>query len=154
MKTLCRKFKKEDGESLVEILRKNMFDYVIRHYGEWKDDSLRSAIEDSSTHIRVFERKGEIIGFFWTEPMKDFLELLEIHVAPPHQGKGIGGQMMREMEQLAKEEGFDEVRLWVFKENPAVSFYKRLGYNIISEDFEKGRIRLVKRGGKLLQAQY
>ena len=145
MKTLSRNFRKEDLDPLVEILRTNMQEYAIRHYGVWKEDLLRYALKESSMNIRVHEREGKILGFFWMEPMERFLELLEIHVSPPHQRKGLGSQMMREVEQLAQEEGFEEIRLWVFKKNPAVSFYESLGYRITSEDSIKNRLRMVKK---------
>jgi len=144
VETQLRDFEIEDLESVVEILRMNMKEYVIRHYGEWKEDPLRFSIRISSKHIRLLEKKREIIGFYWVEPRKDFLELLEIHVAPPHQRKGLGREMMKEVEQWAQENGFEEIRLWVFQENPAVSFYERLGYRVLSEDFLRSRLRMVK----------
>ena len=60
-------------------------------------------------------------------------------------GKGLGIQMMREVEQLAEKKGFGEIRLWVFKENTAVKFYNGLGYRVLSEDSLGGRMRMAKR---------
>lgn len=62
-------------------------------------------------------------------------------VHPKHEGKGIGQDLVKYIEILAKENQYGAIRLDVFSENlRAVSFYKKLGYEVAGEVlFRKGR---------------
>jgi ribosomal protein S18 acetylase RimI-like enzyme len=144
MDELTRNFRDEDLDSIVKIFKKNMYDYILRHYGEWNEDFIRYAIQNASKQIRVLDKGGEVQGFFWTETKKDFLELLEIHVTPSQQKQGLGSQMLFEIESVARNEGFNEIRLWVFRENPAVSFYEYNGYCISENESTEIRYRMRK----------
>ena len=55
-----------------------------------------------------------------------------IEVLPEYQGKGISGFMINQLIRSAKKEGRD-LRLHVFKINPARRLYSRLGFQIVDE---------------------
>jgi ribosomal protein S18 acetylase RimI-like enzyme len=56
--------------------------------------------------------------------------ILAIAVDPQVQGAGIGRRLMQGCEELAREEGFQRIRLLVHAENEqAIRFYEHLGYS-------------------------
>ena len=63
--------------------------------------------------------------------------LLAIGVFPQHQRKGIGRALLEHMEEVARQYGSSEMRLWTAVDNePALCFFEKTGYQIIgSEDF-------------------
>lgn len=57
-------------------------------------------------------------------------ELICIHSMQTHWGQGFGSQMIKEILQNMKEEGYAEVMLWVFGENSrARRFYEKHGFH-------------------------
>ena len=87
-----------------------------------------------SSLLLVSENDGEIMGYaFFSGELssKDpFLESLYVH--PNHQGKGIGKQLL--LTGLSKFEGPTSISLTVYKGNPNISFYKREGFKVITEN--------------------
>jgi len=87
----------------------------------------------------VAERKGHIIGAAWTRIIPAYGHIdnetpeLAISVLPDFRGKGIGSKLMHKLFDLLRERGYRKTSLSVQKNNPAVNFYKRLGYEITGE---------------------
>jgi ribosomal protein S18 acetylase RimI-like enzyme len=63
--------------------------------------------------------------------------LLAIGIFPQHQRKGIGRTLLEHMEEVARQYGSNEMRLWTAVDNEqALSFFEKTGFQIIgSEDF-------------------
>ncbi len=77
----------------------------------------------------------ELAGLIETIELPDHLLIENVAVAPAFQGKGLGRRLMAHAEQLAKELGRTEIRLYTnarFAEN--VALYHRLGYRIDREE--------------------
>ena len=67
---------------------------------------------------------------------KNPCELMRIGVAPTLQNRGIGTVMLRKMMALAKEKGFDGIRLLVSKHNAAaLALYAKNGFEKCGEAF-------------------
>ncbi len=87
----------------------------------------------------VAEADGQIVGAAWTRIIPAFGHLdnttpeLAISVLPGWRGRGIGGRMMEQLLAMLTESGYRRTSLSVQKDNPAVRFYRRLGYIIIDE---------------------
>ncbi len=79
------------------------------------------------------------IGFAACYPLDGFFYLHEISVAQGNQGKGIGRQLMRKIEEYALEEAYPYIGLTTFRDirwnGP---FYKSLGYKEIEPDLYSG----------------
>jgi ribosomal protein S18 acetylase RimI-like enzyme len=87
----------------------------------------------------VAEQDGQIIGAAWTRIIPAYGHVdnetpeLAISVLPNFRGKGIGSEMMKSLFDLLRESGYKRTSLSVQKDNPAVRFYERLGYEITGE---------------------
>jgi len=87
----------------------------------------------------VAEHDGQIIGAAWTRIIPAYGHIdnetpeLAISVLPTFRGKGTGSAMMKSLFDLLRERGYKKTSLSVQKDNPAVQFYKRLGYQIKGE---------------------
>jgi len=110
---------------------------------------------ENETEGHVFD-DGFIKGFITLGPCKDAdkpgcFELYRIFVDPLIFGQGIGGKLAAHAEKVAKEQGHNEIYLWVLEGNKnARSFYDRLGYVAdgavrISGYFGVPEVRYIKR---------
>lgn len=72
------------------------------------------------------------IANLYLQPVKKFSHhsLFAIIVDEKHRGKGVGEKLLRELLKMAKEEFHLEfVHLEVYRGNPALNLYKRLGFS-------------------------
>ena len=87
----------------------------------------------------VAEQNGTIIGMAWTRIIPAYGHIdndtpeLAISVLPDYLGLGIGTMMMEKLFELLRERGYKRTSLSVQQNNPAVNFYKRLGYEVTAE---------------------
>lgn len=63
-------------------------------------------------------------------------------ILPEHRFCGLGTRLLQELEALATAAALPEV--WLNAQIPVISFYKRLGYSVCSEEFEEAGMRHVK----------
>ncbi len=87
----------------------------------------------------VAEADGEVVGAAWTRIIPAFGHIdgatpeLAISMLPGWRGRGVGSRMMERLFGMLRERGYRRTSLSVQKDNPAVRFYKRLGYAIVDE---------------------
>ena len=87
----------------------------------------------------VAVRNGQIIGAAWTRIIPAYGHIdndtpeLAISILPPFRSYGIGTKLMQKLFVVLRENGFKQTSLSVQKNNPAVRFYERLGYEISGE---------------------
>ena len=90
----------------------------------------------------VAERNGVIIGAAWTRIIPAYGHLddstpeLAISVLPDMRSQGVGAMLMRRLFDLLCERGYKRTSLSVQQDNPAVRFYKQLGYVITDEKLD------------------
>jgi len=78
---------------------------------------------------------GEAVGSGRYERMPDHLYRSRISVLPSHRGQGLAGAMLSFMDDLARQHGFDEIRLStreVMESNQRL--YLRRGYEIVGRE--------------------
>jgi ribosomal protein S18 acetylase RimI-like enzyme len=91
----------------------------------------------------VAEQDGAIIGAAWTRIIPAFGHIddetpeLAISVLPEYRGQDIGTMLMTRLFELLHERGYSRTSLAVQRENAAVRFYKRLGYEVVRETDEE-----------------
>lgn len=78
---------------------------------------------------------GEAAALIEMAPTAGHLLIVNVAVAPPHQGRGYGSALMAHAEEVARSLGLGEVRLYtnaLFAEN--LRLYSRLGYRVHREE--------------------
>ena len=84
----------------------------------------------------IFNNEEGLAGYFSVIdiPNESALEVLNIGIDPELQGKGYGKKMMLFAEEIAKENKRQKMKLVTnVKNDSAVQFYKKLGYDVIKE---------------------
>jgi putative hydrolase of the HAD superfamily len=87
----------------------------------------------SATECQTILVEGELAGWFRTEDNADHFCLDYIVLAPEHQRKGIGGQIVMDLLRRARERGVP-LKLNVLRVNPAKTLYERLGFREVGGD--------------------
>lgn len=109
------------------IYEKNIYAY-IKNFGCQKGDLGVVALQN-----------GQIIGAAWTRIIPAYGHVdeltpeLAVSLFPEFRGFGIGTKLMKKLFGLLCDNGYERTSLSVQTDNPAVGFYKKLGYKIIAE---------------------
>ncbi len=123
-----------DREFLYALLRRSLGPHIEATYGRWDEAWQREYFlktTDPSKH-EILESNGEAIGCLLVEERPQSLQLHRILLLPEHQNRGIGARVMQQLMARASSQG-KAFRLQVFRVNPAVHFYERLGFKRIGE---------------------
>lgn len=145
----------EEILSLCQDCSENMTQHSIDQWDEIypnKQDFLAD-VETGSLYLAVSNSKkitGCIVLNEYQEPeyrevaweyQRERIAVIHrLMVHPNYEGQGIAQSLVRYVERLAKERGYEAVRLDVFTENPrAINFYHKLGYKVAGKiRFRKG----------------
>lgn len=110
------------------------------------DPQIFAYIKDFSTQSGDFgvvaEQNGQVVGAAWTRiitahgHINDETPELAISILPEFRGYGIGTKLMKKLFEVLRANGYARTSLSVQKDNPAVQFYKRLGYRITEEKID------------------
>jgi len=82
---------------------------------------------------QIIELDGIAIGRMMVLRQQPAAVLVDIALLPQHRGKGIGGDLLRDLIQQCDQEKLP-LRLQVLKTNPALRLYERLGFIRTGED--------------------
>lgn len=91
----------------------------------------------------VAETNGKIVGAVWVRIMNDYGHIddetpsFAISLYEEYRHLGIGTALMREMLKLLKDRGYKQTSLSVQKANYAVNMYRKVGFEVISENEEE-----------------
>ena len=117
-----------------DILTEDQIAYMLNWM--YDPETLKKQMADGHLFF-VAEENGKSIGFMGIQPNYPDHHSTKIHklyVLPEIQGKGIGRQLIQTSMEVAQEEGNDRLILNVNRFNKAVSFYERIGFEILYEE--------------------
>jgi predicted GNAT family N-acyltransferase len=98
-------------------------------------DPEQLAAESSDHHLACY-RDGRLVGCLVLTPRPDGeMKMRQVAVAETEQGGGIGRRMVLESERIARALGYGAMTLHA-RAN-VVSFYEKLGYEVVGEPFEE-----------------
>jgi len=123
---------KKDYDFLYTITKKTLFSYIEK-YEPINKKEFDADFAKRYKEIIILMKGKRKIGFYHITPdsfVKNVLYLVRIFVSPAYQKKKIGYFLMKYFETL----GYKKIRLQVWDNNPAVKFYKKLGYQVISKE--------------------
>ena len=98
----------------------------------YTEEALQSQINNGHRFI-IAEEEGKPLGFSsYSETEKpDIIKIHKLYIDPKAQGKGVGKHLVNKVAQIAKAEGASILELFVNRNNPALSFYEKIGFNIV-----------------------
>lgn len=117
-----------------EILSTEQISYMLKWM--YNTDTLSKQIEQGHQFF-VAEENQLPIGFMGIQsncPDNHSTKIHKLYVLPEIHGKGIGRELINVAISEAKEIGNDRLVLNVNRFNNAVSFYQKLGFNILLEE--------------------
>ena len=130
-----RPYTKADFKFVYETKKSAYKPYVEKYWGTWDEEKQHSLFDDfiKKVHnsLSIIEYKGFPIGIYHGELIdKDIYEIGNIIIIPAYQRKGIGKDIL--LNVMNTHSNF-KIKLRVFKDNPAVNLYKKLGFITIDE---------------------
>ncbi len=131
-KFILRNAEDKDYAFILNLLKENMLDSFIKHWGEWHDSSFEENYHKEN--IRIIEYENSNMGYIDFKFKKDCGYIHNIQILAKFRGKGLGTHIMKLLEQETLNRGLKNMRLKVFKDNRVVQLYLRLGYKSIFED--------------------
>ena len=114
------------------IIENEDLQVYIRDFGKKADD-----------RCLVAEVEGKVVGAVWTRMMNDYGHIaddvpsLAISLYKEYRHKGIGTDLLREMLQQLKRDGYPQVSLSVQKANYAFRMYLKAGFEVLKETVEE-----------------
>ena len=108
-------------------------------------------LEDYAALIRagevwVLAEGGEVLGVLVIRPAEDHMGVDSVAVAPGHQGRGLGRELVAFAEEKAAEHGMPEIRLYTNeKMHENLDIYARLGFEETGRGLDGGYRRVFMR---------
>lgn len=122
----------EDAELVYAIKFSAYAGYAIRSRGHWDETFQRAYTKKNLPHTRLILVGSEVVGWIACTEDEAKLELIDIHLLPEHQGKGIGSKLLSELVSQA-DSARKPVQLSVLKVNPSRALYERWGFRSSGE---------------------
>ena len=135
-----------DAAAVCDLVRASYSKYVGRIGSE-----PAPMLEDYAALIRtgevwVLAEGGEALGALVMRPSGDHLFVDNVAVAPGHQGRGLGRELVAFAEEKAAEHGLPEVRLYTNeKMHENLHIYARLGFEETGRGLDGGYRRVFMR---------
>ena len=130
-----RPYTKSDLEFVYQTKIEAFKSYVEKFWGAWNKEKQQSFfasfIKKVQDSLLIIEHEGKAIGLYHGDIMdQNTYEIGNIIVIPSYQGHGIGTDILQ---NVIKNNPKLKMHLQVFKENPAINLYKRLGFVVVDE---------------------
>ncbi len=96
--------------------------------------TLTQQVSEQGHHFILVEEEGEYLGYAGFEHHfegQSRTKLHKIYLLPSAQGKGAGKLLIDEVVKRTQDSGDDSLFLHVNRENKAVLFYEKIGFNTI-----------------------
>lgn len=101
-----------------------------KRFGEaWTRSQLAGILPMTGVMLTLARESDDAIGFSLTRTVSDESELLLIAVMPKHHRRGVGGLLLEDFMDRARNDGVQRVHLEVRDGNPAVEMYENAGFS-------------------------
>ena len=117
------------------ILSKEQIDYMLDLF--YSEKTLLENLNEKGHHFLLVNEGKVCLGFASYEHNylnQNCTRLHKIYLLPEAQGKGAGKVLIEAVENLAKKNQSVVVSLNVNKFNKAISFYKKIGFEVVSDE--------------------
>lgn len=123
-----------DFERLLELrilVMREHLERIGRYHPERARTRFRNGFQPE--HMRLILVDGAFAGCVTLKPRDGHLEIEHFYIAPEHQGRSVGGEVLKRLFAEADTAG-QPIRLGVLKQSPAARFYERHGFARSGED--------------------
>lgn len=94
--------------------------------------ALQKQMEQGAIFLLAEETDGAV-GFASFSPETPAYKIHKLYILPSQQGKGVGSKLLNFIKAQAQESKASFIDLNVNRNNPALNFYKRLGFEVLEE---------------------
>lgn len=118
----------------------DFFQLMVAKSGDYLDSALSLMETDRARFAQLFRTVGQVygiyqedawVGFYWVEVRDALLHLHGLILRPEFQGKGIGKQVLADLE-AEYEDRVEAMELGVHRSNEhALALYERAGFRIV-----------------------
>jgi ribosomal protein S18 acetylase RimI-like enzyme len=123
------------------LAQANMEPYLIKRGQKW----TRTGWDEKAPSREFFElyMARERVGFvsLWRDNDSHSVHIGDIQLEPTFRNRGIGARAIERVFAIARSRELREVTLNVFRENPAIHLYERMGFVVIDHGFDKLKMR-------------
>lgn len=116
-----------------DILPEEQISFMLEDM--YSEHALKQQMENGLVFLLV-ERDDQPVafaGFSLEYPDEGIFKLHKIYILPSEQSKGTGKKLIQHIIALSKAKGGKILELNVNRNNPALSFYKKLGFELYKE---------------------
>ena len=120
----------EDLDGVMRVMDEAFGD----RFGEaWTRSQLSGILPMNGVSLQLARSRNgqETIGFSLFRTVGDESELLLIAVLPSHHRRGVGGQLLDDFLERARNEAIARVHLEVRDGNPAIDMYRSAGFSAV-----------------------
>lgn len=121
-----------DADLIYTIKHSAYADYCVRSYGNWDENFQRTYTRQNIPYTIIIYSDEMAVGWIACKEDDTKLEIIDVHLLPSHQRKGIGSVVLLDRLAYADAAG-KEVELGVLKINPSRALYERLGFSVFKE---------------------
>ncbi|MBS64304.1 GNAT family N-acetyltransferase [Salinisphaera sp.] len=124
-----------DADYLYALIEETMRPYIEATYGHWNADGARGFANSASASgdFSIINVRDARAGAISVSIHETYIELAQLFLEPRFQYRGIGRRLVNDLIAQAGAES-KSIQLRVIKSNPAAAFYRRLGFEVVSED--------------------
>jgi ribosomal protein S18 acetylase RimI-like enzyme len=125
------------------LAKANMEPYLAKRGQRWTTSSWDDKAPSREFFELYVDRKR--VGFvsLWRDNDVDGVHIGDIQLEADARNRGVGAQAIARVFAIARSRGLREVTLNVFRDNPAIRLYERMGFLIIDHGFDKLKMRYV-----------
>ena len=131
---VTRAVREDDLAFMRKLHEASMRPHVERQFGNW-DKEFQAKMFDEAVpkpDHEIIEVDGKAVGLLHVLQDQSMVILDQLWLLPSHQNLGIGSDLIRKLVSKSEAQAIP-IRLSVLIQNPAVSLYKRLGFEVISQ---------------------
>ena len=137
-----------DAAAVRDLVRTAYASYVERIGKEPAPmlEDYAALIRAGEVWVLAGEADGEVLGVLVMRPAGDHLFVDNVAVAPGHQGRGLGRELLAFAEERARRDGLPEIRLYTNeKMHENLALYAKLGFEKIGRSLDGGYRRVFMR---------
>lgn len=123
------------------LAQANMQPYLAKRGQHWS----RTGWDDKAPSREFFELyvERERVGFvsLWRDNDNVSIHIGDLQLESAFRNRGIGARAIERVFAMARSRELREVTLNVFRDNPAIHLYERMGFTVIDHGFDKLKMR-------------